>query len=442
MFHITRKQWFYTLAVIVILAIGFGLAVWLYETKSRVELTSFTVSMLSAVVSLVALFIAMQTYLSIDSVNNVSKMDGNILDNEYYVTSVPELILSFPQTDTAIFREAMLSSIEVRINNQSRTAVNFVDSLQYIIDILVFFPAFKSSESEIKEKTSARIDKIVESLYRRLDAFQAVSKGNATQMKEAVKLINSVIAYQQRTGNAQLDLDTAILAVRGPILRNAVASTVYYNYLGLYYRRSAVALLERVQDESVKRSKVESVENLNRLSRQASLLDASGSERVKRLLTKAMQAFDTSLNSCADDPMWRGYILFNQARTAFMQQAYFSERNDALSLMREAIDARSILNELISSLLGSEMPPYQDATESKAEPRPSVLQQHYWYQQEYAEQLFVNYCTVLKASNCTYRNEPMEKLSDYEDKVRHYLNYLNPADQKMLLEMARRSGSA
>jgi len=97
---ISRKQSIYIVTVLLALLLGFALAVWLHDS-GQVDITSFTVAVLSGVISLVALFIALQTYISIDSVNNITKMEGNILDNEHYVTSMPEFIETYPQTTVA-----------------------------------------------------------------------------------------------------------------------------------------------------------------------------------------------------------------------------------------------------------------------------------------------------------------------------------------------------
>ncbi len=89
----TSKIIYFTIFILVMFSSC--IAVWVYYLKEGKDLLSFTISTVGFCIALLALFIAVRTYTSIDSVNNISKMEGNILDNEHYVTSLPELINQF-----------------------------------------------------------------------------------------------------------------------------------------------------------------------------------------------------------------------------------------------------------------------------------------------------------------------------------------------------------
>lgn len=125
MIRFTNKQWLYIIFVSVVLALGGVLAFWLYKTRTQVDLTTFIVATLSALISLVALFVSLQTYLSIDSVNNITKMDGNILDNEHYVTSVPEFVDKYKESDREKLCRHIFSEIKNNLRKNSDTAGQF-----------------------------------------------------------------------------------------------------------------------------------------------------------------------------------------------------------------------------------------------------------------------------------------------------------------------------
>ncbi|WP_417665691.1 hypothetical protein [Pseudidiomarina sp.] len=237
---ISRKQSLYITSVLIALVLGFALAVWLFQTKSQVDITAFTVAVLSGVISLVALFIALQTYISIDSVNNITKMEGNILDNEYYVTSIPEFIETYPHATESSLREAILRELKLKLKSHSRTAVDFADTLQAMIDILVLFPAMGLSKNA---EAAAAIKSLVADMKNKAADFQAISKGNSIQIQQAVRLFEAVCEYQGLASsgdgalNKRVSQTNGLLKVRGPVLRNPVSATVYHNYLGLYYRK-------------------------------------------------------------------------------------------------------------------------------------------------------------------------------------------------------------
>jgi hypothetical protein len=380
---ISRKQWLYFFTVLIALVLGFVFAVWLFQYKEQVDITSFTVAVLSGVISLVALFIALQTYLSIDSVNNITKMEGNILDNEHYVTSIPEFIETYPHTSETELRDAVLAELKLKLKSQSKTAVDFADTLQSMIDILVLFPAMGLTKDSAPAITAIIAD-----------------------MKE--KASDRTAALGKRVANTN-----GLLKVRGPVLRNPVSATVYHNYLGLYYRKCAVSLLG--EKDAV------DVTSLRNWQEAAKAIKPANNERLKRYLALAEEAFDKALLRSHDDPMWLGYILFNQARTAFIRVMVLGESAEkALALMQAAIDARTTLNELIADVVGtSEM---------------TVLQQHYLYQEEYARQLFVNYC-LANDHVATYRGAAVGSPKDYEQAVAEFVAPLSDTNRTFLLQL-------
>ena len=53
---------------------------------------TFSIGVMSLIISVVALIVALSTYFSIDSVNKISSMEGNVLCNENYNAEYPHLI--------------------------------------------------------------------------------------------------------------------------------------------------------------------------------------------------------------------------------------------------------------------------------------------------------------------------------------------------------------
>ena len=412
---ISRKQSIYITTVLSALLLGFALAVWLFHTKDQVDITSFTVAVLPGWISLVSLFIALQTYISIDSVNNITKMEGNILDNEYYVTSIPEFIESYPQTDERELREAVLREMKLKLKAHSRTTVDFADTLQSMIDVLVLFPAMG-----LKIDSAPSVRALIADMKAKAEDFQAVSKGNSIQIQQAVRLFEGVWEYQEITTSEsdsqdqQVAENNGLLKVRGPLLRNPVSATVYYNYLGLYYRKRAVLLLGEDKAD---------VASLIAWKDAASSLVPADRERLERYFGLSAEAFAKALECSKDDPMWLGYILFNQARLIFVRALVFGESlDDGLELMRKAIDARTTLNELIRDVVG------------KAPDKMSVIQLHYLYQEEYARQLYVNYCKVA-VKDATYRGAKVDSAEEYEQMVAEFVAPLSEGNRNFFAKL-------
>lgn len=417
MIRFTNKQWLYIIFVSVVLALGGALAFWLYKTRTQVDLTTFIVATLSALISLVALFVALQTYLSIDSVNNITKMDGNILDNEHYVTSIPEFVDKYKEAEREELCRHIFSEIKQNLKKNSNTAVNFADTIQSMIDILVLLPAL-DMKSELKNKDSRKdIQWILSQVEKRSEEIQSISKGSSIQIREAVKLFLSVYEYQSSVENKRMLGSSGLLKVRAAMIRNPVSSTVYYNYLGLYYRKCAVQVIDSGDKADVP--------SLRSWRDKRESLAGSEMERLRRYLNNSINAFQKAWSYSSEDPMWRGYILFNQARVAFIEHVFFGNSHaDPFEKMDEAISARATLNELISEVLG-------DRDEL------TVLQKHYLYQEEYARELLVNYCLVM-GRDVYYRGMLMRSTDEYLEKVQDYTKYLEPKNEAGLA--AIRSG--
>lgn len=206
----------------------------------------------------------MKTYLSIDSVNVITKMEGNVLENENYVTSFTSLLKQYDMEDPDQVGEEIFKNLEKKFTKQSKTAIEFASSLQYFIDIIVFFPyLFNSKDDTYRSKNIIRMGKLLKLIEKRKNTLVSISTGNLILIEETVKLIRAIINYQKLVDERDM-VDSTLLEVKGTMLKNSVTQTVYYNYLGLYYYRKANHVLRRTI--SLDSMDVFSIEGLKRIT--------------------------------------------------------------------------------------------------------------------------------------------------------------------------------
>ncbi|MGN5149208.1 hypothetical protein ACTG23_04630 [Aeromonas enteropelogenes] len=271
-----RANIFYvTISVLVLLSSC--LAVWIHYLNEGKDLLNFTISIVGFCIALLALFIAVRTYTSIDSVNNISKMDGNILDNENYVTSLPELISHFKSQNEKDLDNKIFESIEYKLKKESHTAVHFADTLQYIIDLIVIFPAVFNASDTDRKRYKERMESILNNIDKRRKILYSISKGNSIQITESIKLFKAVVAYQRFVSDGNFNIHADLLHVRGPILRNPVTKTIYHNYLGLYYNKKGMHLLR--ESLKIESTDMLSIKGLNLINTKLASLSPPHSRR-------------------------------------------------------------------------------------------------------------------------------------------------------------------
>jgi hypothetical protein len=357
------------------------IAVWVYYLNEGKDLLNFTISTVGFCIALLALFIAVRTYTSIDSVNNISKMEGNILDNENYVTSLPELINRYKSKDEKTLDKELFESIEFKLKKESHTAVLFADTLQYMIDLIVLFPAVFNATEIDKKSYKKRMDKILSDVDRQRDILRSVSKGNSIQITESIKLFKAVISYQSFVADGNFNIHADLLHVRGPILRNPVTKTIYHNYLGLYYNKKGMHLLR----DSLDMGSIDilSIEGLNVVKIKVNTISPSIIEETTMYLRSACEQFDRALKISSEDVMWPGFIKYNKARTLYFLNLLSNSDASWINIMDEAIESRSRLNRLIDDILTTERTNAAKVTNTH-------LRQFFLYQEELARMVKLN----------------------------------------------------
>jgi hypothetical protein len=375
----TSKILYITIFVLVLFSTC--IAVWVYYLNEGKDLLKFTISTVGFCIALLALFIAVRTYTSIDSVNNISKMEGNILDNENYVTSLPELINRYKSKDEKTLDKELFDSIEYKLKKESHTAVLFADTLQYMIDLIVLFPAVFNAADTDKKLYKKRMDKILLGVDRQRDILHSVSKGNSIQITESIKLFKAVISYQGFVADGIFNIHADLLHVRGPILRNPVTKTIFHNYLGLYYNKKGMHLLR----DSLKMGSADilSIDGLNVVKMDLNTISPTIIEDVIMYLKSGCEQFDRALKISSEDVMWPGFIKYNKARTLYFLGLMSNSDASWIDVMDEAIESRSRLNRLIDDVLTT------DRT-NLAKVRNTHLRQFFLYQEELARMVKLN----------------------------------------------------
>lgn len=393
------------------------LAIWVYYLKEGKDLLNFTISIVGFCIALLALFITVRTYTSIDSVNNISKMDGNVLDNERYVTSLPEIISKYKSKNEKDLDEELFESIERKLKKDSSTAVLFADTLQYLIDLIVLFPAVFNAADTDKKRYKTRMDRILNNIDRQRDILQSISKGNSIQITETIKLFKAVISYQSFIANGNFNIHADLLHVRGPILRNPVTKTIYHNYLGLYYNKKGMHLLK--VSLSMGAADILSIDGLGFFRSKINSVLPSTLEEVVMYLKSACEQFDRALEISSEDVMWPGFINYNKARTLYFMNLFSESKESWNDVMDDAVKSRSRLNRLIDEVLSVNQA-------GKAEVIDTHLRQFFLYQEELARVMKLNLMLSeregeSKTSPILYRGTNVENVKK-EELIKLFIN--------------------
>lgn len=354
-----KKPFKHTFAILITLWL-FGIVAYkVSQIKSMADIVDLTTAVLGLVVALWAFVIAMMTYSSIDSVNVITKMEGNVLENENYVTSFTSLLKEYNKKSSNEVSEKIFTNLENRFIKKSKTAVEFANNLQYFIDIIVFFPYLFQTN---KDKSIERMNKLIKLIDKKKERFLAISTGNLILIEETVKLIKSIINYQKLTHTTEHLITSTLLDVRGTMLKNSVTQTVYYNYLGLYYNKKANLVLRK--KFGLMEVDFFSLDGLSEVNNKLESLTGEEKELFIMYLKEAKNSFQKALENGNNDVMWEGFIKYNDARSTYLLQLVLKDDKEAdwQATINEALIARNKLNILISDILENEEINYlQDA---------------------------------------------------------------------------------
>ncbi|MEE3880039.1 hypothetical protein [Vibrio sp. YYF0003] len=352
---------FVILAVLSVAAYEF----YLYLERTK-DVADYSFSIGSYVISLTALLVALRTYMSIDSVNNISKMDGNILENQGYTISLPEIVCRYDQNSVASLQEAVMRDIEYKLKNTSKTASEFADTLQYMIDLIIVFPAvFKSKKSDLS-KYNKRMEKILDLLKSKVKKYDSLNKGSLIQIHEASKLFEAIVKYQQVIIKKGVNVNAELLHIRGGILKNNVTQTIYHNYLGLYYHKKSM-------HEILTILKIKEVDFYSKdgLAILAELKSGSYDlNDITSFLEKSSAHYKKALSISSDDLVWPGFIYFNLARTEFLYSYVVEKEGNHSISIEKAISSRmnqcKVIEEVLNGKSSTQLSEFFRFQEEKA----------------------------------------------------------------------------
>ena len=268
---------------------------------------TFAIGVMSLIISVVALLVALSTYFSIDSVNAISSMEGNVLCNENYNAEYALLIEKYSHCKNQDELEvALFEHLHSELKNNSKTCMEFTDTIQDILDHILWY-AYVDTRTE---RYRAHVNEIISLLNEKYESFSAISNGNQYLLKEHIKLIMNVLNYQSVAHEGSIiSPNGEMLNVRGRMFLNTVSRTIYYDYLGLEYYRKAIKLLKSTTgfegEEFV-------LKNMKVIASHSYTEDEKNELYI--YLSKAGDSFDKACESSKEDILWNGYISFNKAR--------------------------------------------------------------------------------------------------------------------------------
>lgn len=346
-----RKIWLSIIVVMIIVlcSAGVGLALKPDNTNELV------VAVVSLAVAFLALYISLRTFYSIDEVNAISRMDGNVMENTRYRPNILRAVFRFPQSDFKVTSEALMDYMEGLFHNKNKqSGAHLADNVQEVADLLVLIPYF------IKDNSAVQLDRVTRLLVlikSKVENFKEISDGSCKLLEETVSLIDSVFAYQKYT--TRKSDPSKLLEIRGSLFINPVTSILYYDYLGLYYLRCATHLLTNQTSPSL-REIINCTKKCNDEDKSLALVYCD----------KASEAFKYAKENIGDDIIWTGYVCFNLARAEYLKQ-FLNLSSDETS----DNDWESSINESIRSWMTSNMIIAEQLTLKHPNNKKSWLQQ-------------------------------------------------------------------
>lgn len=339
-----KKRIFWGILGWLILVTGFTILIanftwYLYNNANPLEwdkVITFGVGLLSLVIAIIALYIALRTYVSIDSVSVISSMEGNVLCNENYNAQYLELVKQYSECcDVMSLEKKMFENIVIEILFKSSTCMEYADRIQSVLDHLLWY-AYVDKDNKTYKRHIKILIFLIEKKYKK---FSVISNGNQHILNEHIKLIKRVLEYQEKSvGSTVGENKESILNIRGRMFTNPVSKTLYYDYLGLEFYNTAKKLLEVELELD---GDIFTTQNMNKIRESKKEKDSSKKEKrieLSMYLEKAQKAFEKARESSEEDILWNGYITFNLARVELLAALVEDEFKENWSKSIEAAE--------------------------------------------------------------------------------------------------------
>lgn len=338
-----RKLWLNIIAFAIVLICSAGLGTAMTADSSN----ELMIAVISLGVALIALYISLRTFYSIDEVNAISRMDGNVMENSRYHPNILRAVFRFPQSDFKETCDALMDYMNSMFDNKNKqSGAHLADNVQEVADLLVLIPYLIKGETAIQRE---QVSSLLKTIRYQVDNFKEISDGSCKLLEETVNLINAVFAYQKMTTKDESG-PSKLLEIRGSIFINPVTCVLYYDYLGLYFLRRATSVLSNKVSPTLKEI-IDSTEKCSVEDRSMALVYCN----------KASEAFKHAKDNIGEDMIWMGYICFNLSRTEYLKQILGmsfgdSPNNEWESHINESIRSWITSNKMIAEHFSSKYP--------------------------------------------------------------------------------------
>lgn len=341
-----RKIWINIAFVAIIIVASFGVGTQIEVDSS----TEMLIAFVSFVVAVIALYISLRTFYSIDEVNAISRMDGNVMENPRYQPNILRAVFRFPQMKMAEASKRMMKYMEDLFrDNKSTSGAHLADNVQEVADLMVLIPFFiHSNQSQTSAMHVERVSKLISTIKKRVENFKDISDGSCKLLDETVSLIDAVFAYQNMKSNDDSG-PSKLLEIRGSIFINPVLCILYNNYLGLYFLRLARDIMTKGKRGLSLREEIKSVNECNAEEKSMALVYCG----------KAADSFLHAKNYIGDDLIWNGFVCFNLSRAEYYKQLLNEYFGDADSneewenYINESIQSWMTSNKIIAEHFSS-----------------------------------------------------------------------------------------
>lgn len=336
-----RKIWYNITLVTLIVLCSLGIGTMIKANDNSEIIIAF----ISLVVAVVALIISLMTFFSIDEVNAISRMDGNVMENPRYQPNILRAVFRFPQTDMAEASNRIMKYMENLFKNKNtNSGVHLADNVQEVADLMVLVPFFIHTTHQ---QTSAihieRVSKLISTIKRKVKDFKDISDSSCKLLDETVSLIDAIFAYQ----NMKSEEDSGpskLLEIRGSIFINPVLCILYNNYLGLYFLRLARDVMTKGARGLSLREEINCACGCNAEEKSKALVYCS----------KATNSFLQAKNYIDDDLIWNAFVCFNLSRAEYYKQLLNESFGDTSSNEWEAYINESIRSWMTSNKIIAE----------------------------------------------------------------------------------------
>ena len=319
-----------------------------------------TGTLLAALFTVLAFIVSFITYKAIDSVNVISSLEGNVLENEGYRTNLYRLISDIKEhrrkkglgPSDPFSEEDFLEILEEPYKRGVISGTQLADSIQQTIDYLVFIPFLlpldrDQADATDYDKIGRKLNELIDLIGKRVRRFEMVNAGSNILVKESYNLIQATIylQFEKHFSRAKMPLRVLMPAVRGTMLKNPISKVVYFDYLGLFYMHKAEKLMTAELGQPVY-----SVDGLK------ACLNGKlkNTERVIEYLKMALKEYQTALNVIGDDIMWNSFIQYNKARVSLLETCLSKSNQSIQTVFDDAIEWRHRLSLYLDDVFGED----------------------------------------------------------------------------------------